>query len=188
MSTNDITPTTTTLCEISEHWDTSGEIHAGSNAAAEFRRWQEHAAENPSEWTGNEFTLGDFESYIAEARSQYDAPTLALADKLGEDPANVTEELGLECGMTVYSVGSREYVVGTDAETNEAWDQALDAQLDECGGLLDSIPDHLVPYFDRAAWKRDARDARHDGRGHALALYDGNELELAGDLYAFRIS
>ena len=75
LNTNDTNENTTTLCEIAEHWDTSGEIHAGSNAAAEFARWQEHAAENPQEWTGNEFTLGDFESYIAEARSQYDAPT-----------------------------------------------------------------------------------------------------------------
>jgi hypothetical protein len=186
MNTNE--NTASARYDIAEHLDPSGEIHAGSNAADEFNRWQEHAAENPSEWTGAEFTLGDFESYIAEARSQYDAPTLALADYLGEDPANVTEERGLECGMTIYSVGSREYIVGTDDEANEAWDQALDAQLDECGGLLADFPEHLVPYFDRTAWKRDARDARHDGRGHALALYDGNELELAGDLYAFRIS
>jgi hypothetical protein len=136
-------------------------------------------------WTGEELSMNEFADYIAEARSAYDAPTLALADHLGEDPANITEERGLECGMTIYSVGSREYIVGTDDEANEAWDQALDAQLDECGGLLDSIPEHLVPYFDRTAWKR---DARHDGRGHTLALYDGHELELAGDLYAFRIN
>jgi hypothetical protein len=185
MNTNDTNENTASArYDIAEHLDPSGEIHAGSNPAEEFARWQEHAAENPQDWTGNEFTLGDFESYIAEARSQYDAPTLALADYLGENPANITEERGLECGMTIYSVGSREYVVGTDDEADEAWDQALDSYLDDTG-LLDSIPENLRNYFDRDAWKR---DARHDGRGHALALYDGDELELAGDLFAFRIN
>jgi hypothetical protein len=184
MNTNENTTSANfTLCEISEHWDTSGEIHAGSNAAAEFARWKEHAAENPQDWTGNEFTLGDFESYIAEARSQYDEPVLALADELGEDPANITEE-HTYYGLTVYSIGRAEYAVGTDAEADEAWSQALDSYLDDTG-LLDSIPENLRPYFDRDEWKS---DARHDGRGHALASYDGDELELAGDLYAFRIN
>lgn len=184
MSTNENTASANvTRYDIAEHWDTSGEIHAGSNAAEEFNRWKEHAAEHPQDWTGDEFTLGDFESYIAEARSQYDEPLLALADELGEDPANLTEERHTVYGLTVYSIGRAEYAVGTDAEADEAWDQALDSYLDDC--VLPDLPETARRYFDRDAWKS---DARHDGRGHAIASYDSNELELSGGFYAFRIN
>jgi len=39
--------------------------------------------------------------------------------------------------------------------------------------------------FDEETWKR---DARHDGRGHALASYDGDEIDLADGYVAFRIN
>jgi hypothetical protein len=120
----------------------------------------------------------------SELRAEYDEPVLALADELGEDPANITEERHDCYGLTVYSIGRAEYAVGTDAEADDAWDQALDSYLDDCG-VLDAIPENLRRYFDRDAWKS---DARYDGRGHALASYDGDEMELAGDFYAFRIN
>jgi hypothetical protein len=120
---------------------------------------------------------------IAEIRAEYDAPLLALADYLEEDPADFTEERGTCYGLTVYSIGRREYAVGNDAEADEAWDQSFDSYLDECA--MPGLPETAKRYFDRDAWKA---DARYDGRGHALSSYDGNELELAGDFYAFRIN
>ena len=70
-----------------------------------------------------------------------------------------------------------EYLVLTDAEADKAWNESLENYLDECYPGSDS------PYFNREAWKR---DARMDGRGHSLSPYDGVEIELEGDLYAYR--
>ena len=42
----------------------------------------------------------------------------------------------------------------------------------------------MEPYFDREAWKR---DARMDGRGHCLGSYDGGEYEV-GDYLVYRIN
>lgn len=115
---------------------------------------------------------------------EFEPAVLALAAELDVDPAEISEE-NYECyGLKVLSHGRAEYAIGTDAEADEAWDQALDSYLDETD-LLDPIPGSLRKYFDREAWKR---DARHDGRGHALASYDGDEIELEGGLVAFRIN
>lgn len=75
-----------------------------------------------------------------------------------------------------------EYLVLTESEADEAWDESLDSYLDDCG-VLDSIPENLRRYFNREAWKR---DARFDGRGHYLAGYDGEEHDLGAGLVAFR--
>ncbi len=115
---------------------------------------------------------------------EYEDYVLALAEELGEDPAEITKESHDCYGLTVLSHGRAEYAVGTDEEADEAWDQALDSYLDDCG-VLDSIPENLRRYFDRDAWKS---DARHDGRGHALASYDGDEMELQDGYVAFRIN
>lgn len=116
---------------------------------------------------------GEYEDYI-----------IALAEELGEDPADITEESHDCYGLKVLSHGRAEYAIGTDSEADEAWDQALDSYLDDCG-VLDSIPENLRRYFDCDAWKS---DARHDGRGHALASYDGDEMELQDGYVAFRIN
>jgi hypothetical protein len=42
--------------------------------------------------------------------------------------------------------------------------------LEEC--VYPELPDNMRGYFDDTAWKR---DARMDGRGHAISRYDGNE-------------
>ena len=115
---------------------------------------------------------------------EYEDEVFALAEELGEDPAEIAEERHDYYGMKILSHGRAEYMVGTDEEADEAWDQALDSYLDDCG-VLDSMPENLRRYFDREAWKR---DARFDGRGHALASYDGSEIDLEGGLVAFRIN
>jgi hypothetical protein len=118
--------------------------------------------------------------------TEFDPAILALAAELHVDPSEIDEERHDHYGLTVLSHGRAEYAVGTDSEADEAWDQSLDSYLDDCGvGVLDSIPENLRSYFDRDAWKS---DARHDGRGHALASYDGDEMELSGGLVAFRIN
>ena len=116
---------------------------------------------------------GEYEDYI-----------LSLAEEIGEDPADISEEK-YECyGLKVLSSGNAEYAIGTDEEADEAWDQSLDSYLDDCG-VLDSMPENLRRYFDRDAWKK---DARYDGRGHSLASYDGNEMDLNDGFVAFRIN
>ena len=45
--------------------------------------------------------------------------------------------------------------------------------IEEC--ILPELPENMQNYFDEEAWKR---DARIDGRGHAISRYDGNEEEV----------
>ena len=113
---------------------------------------------------------GEYEDYI-----------IALAEEIDAEPAEIEEERHDCYGLTVLSYGRQKYAVGTEEEADEAWDQA-DEAWDQA---LDSMPENLRPYFDREAWKR---DARIDGRGHSLASYDGNEIDLADGYVAFRIN
>tara|TARA_R110000744_G_scaffold364706_2_gene473312 strand:+ start:55 stop:231 length:177 start_codon:yes stop_codon:yes gene_type:complete len=50
---------------IAEHWDAAGIITANSNAETEFKIFQNQAVYFDSAWTGDEFSLKDFEAYIA---------------------------------------------------------------------------------------------------------------------------
>lgn len=113
-----------------------------------------------------------------------------LASEDGEEiaiGAVISEWGGNPVSMTVtgndYADGGL-YVSGSDAPSDvwflsdgaadEMWDQYLDSYLDDCM----EIPPALEPYFDREAWKR---DARMDGRGHCLSSYDGGEREVQID-------
>lgn len=147
------------------HWTCCPGCMPDSEASGPFATWDE-----ANEDAGG----GEYEDYV-----------IALAEELGEDPADITEESYNHYGeMVILSVGSAEYAVGTDEEADEAWDQSLDSYLDDCG-VLDSMPESLRPYFDREAWKR---DAKMNGRGHSLASYDGHEIDLADGYVAFRIN
>lgn len=75
----------------------------------------------------------------------------------------------------------REYAVMDEEEADRAWDASLDSHLDDAG-VMDAIPENLRQYFDRNAWKE---DAKNDGRGHSLSGYDGEEHEQR-DLYIYR--
>ena len=68
----------------------------------------------------------------------------------------------------VVKIGGWEYRVLDDDEREDAYEEALENYLDEVVEGADG------PYFDREAWKK---DARMDGAGHFLAGYDGNENE-----------
>jgi len=69
-------------------------------------------------------------------------------------------------------IDSSSYLVLTDSEADDAWEEALDNYLDDC--VLPELTESAQTYFDRDSWKS---GARYDGRGHALATYDGNEHE-----------
>jgi hypothetical protein len=71
-------------------------------------------------------------------------------------------------------IGGAEYLVLDDDEADARWDEYLESMLDEDG----MIEGASGPYFDREAWKR---DAKMDGRGHCLAGYDGAEQEFRID-------
>ena len=119
----------------------------------------------------------------------WDEKQVSLALHLECSPEELTEARHDYYGMTVYELGSQEYAVGTDDEADFAWDQELDNYIEECiEPELEKIDiGNLSAYvtFDREAW---IRDAKMDGRGHALSRYDGDEVELEGDFYAFRMN
>jgi len=107
----------------------------------------------------------------------------ALALHLGVD----VEELNVSSyDDNVIEYGSEEYLVVTDDEADELWEQELDNLLEEI--VYPELPKHLRNYFDDEKWKR---DARYDGRAHSLSHYDGNEDEITvyyfdtidGDIY-----
>lgn len=72
----------------------------------------------------------------------------------------------------LFEYGSEEYLVVTDEEADELWNEDLENYIDEC--ILHELPENYRQYFDREAWKS---DAKYDGRGHSLNRYDGNEYE-----------
>ncbi len=85
-----------------------------------------------------------------------------------------------------FTLGRREWAVLTDSEADTAWEASLDSYLDEC--VLPELHGAVRCYFDEEAWKR---DARHDGRGHAINSYDGDEDEIQtpeGWAYIYRIN
>lgn len=69
-----------------------------------------------------------------------------------------------------------EYLVVTDGEADTLWDEDLENYLDEC--ILPEVPELSQRYFDREAWKKDARS---DGRAHSLDRYDGDEESITVD-------
>lgn len=71
-----------------------------------------------------------------------------------------------------FEAAGSEWGVLTEDEADAAWDAALDSYLDDC--VLPEVPENVRNYFDGEKWKR---DARHDGRAHALGTYDGDEHE-----------
>lgn len=65
-----------------------------------------------------------------------------------------------------------DWLVCTDSEADEKWEESLDNYLEEC--IYPELQGNLKNYFDDEKWKR---DAKYDGRGHLLAGYDGHECE-----------
>jgi hypothetical protein len=82
----------------------------------------------------------------------------------------------------LFEVGKQEYLVCTDEEADELWEESLDSYLEDC--IYPELPPNMQGYFDDEKWKR---DARFDGRGHSLSGYDGHENEETIDSETFYI-
>lgn len=108
-----------------------------------------------------------------EWTSPHDVQTLVLAQYLGVDPEEISDGYDIQH----YEDGQAEYLVVTDSEADELWDQALNDYIEEC--ILHELPEQYRFYFDEDKWKR---DAHFDGRGHSLSSYDGNEEERQLDM------
>lgn len=94
------------------------------------------------------------------------------------------DEVESTFGDSGFEVAFCDYLVLTDSEADEAFEEALDSVLDDV--ILPDLDEALQCYFDRAAWKR---DASYDGRGHHLNHYDGCEDEVTVngvDYYIYR--
>lgn len=108
---------------------------------------------------------------------------LALAEYLDCVPEDLAEEGSGPYGHgTTYAYGRQEYAIMTEEEADAAWDESLNSYLDDC--VLPELPETAQHYFDREAWKR---DARHDGRGHSLGSYDGDEND-AREFLVYRLN
>jgi hypothetical protein len=131
-------------------------------------------------------THEEIKQNIEQWLKEYRCEQVALAVYLECEPDDLHEEQYDHYGMTVYSLGSKEYAVGTDDEADEAWDRSLDSYIEEyINPQLDFDKlGHIADYieFNEDKWKR---DAKMDGRGHALSLYDGQENEqyINGETY-----
>ena len=108
----------------------------------------------------------------------------ALALHLGVD----ADELNI-CSYDdqIVEYGNEEYLVVTDDEANDLWDAYLENYIDRIF-ILPQLPEQYRFYFDREAWKSDAKQG---GRAHSLNRYDGSEDEITvyqfdtidGDIY-----
>lgn len=109
---------------------------------------------------------------------------LCLLELLQADDENVgADDISVSSyDEKTFVVGSSEYLVCTEAEADELWEQSLDNYLEEC--VYPELPESMVNYFDDKAWKR---DARFDGRGHCISSYDGSEYD-AREFVVFRMN
>lgn len=95
----------------------------------------------------------------------------------------VIKAIEAEYGKDIWKDDNAEFTVGTDEQADEAHEDYLETYIDDCL----EIPDNISMYFDREAWKRDARIM--SSRGNDLNFYDGKELtaEVGGEtIYIYR--
>jgi hypothetical protein len=98
-----------------------------------------------------------------------DVKRLALLVHRAEREGNVDCNVEVTYDDCSFKAGGNEYLVLDGDERQQRWEDALENMLDDCVEGADG------PYFDREAWKR---DARFDGAGHILSGYDGAEEEI----------
>ena len=111
---------------------------------------------------------------VTEALGDDWAKKVALGLRLELTYKEVLEEIEL-CRNNWYEYGSQRFLVCTDDEADEEFDNWLDSYIEEC--VLPEIPEIYRSYFDSDAFKN---DQEHD-RGNCLASYDGEENEVQVD-------
>lgn len=97
------------------------------------------------------------------------AITLALLFELS---VNEIDDI-VHDGDNRWSVQGDDYLVGTDEEMDDEWDENIGNYIEEC--VLSEIPNNLQPYFDEERFKDDCKT---DGRAYSLNRYDGDELQI----------
>jgi len=129
------------------------------------------------EWfsTGSRDDVRIWEGDESEHYEKWQAYLSSLEDgdpdnELSFDTWLEQDDNGTEVDVEEYDERNSNWLVYTDSEADDAWDESLENYIDECL----EIPQSIRNYFDREAWKS---DARMDGRGHSLAGYDGHEQE-----------
>ena len=146
----------------------------------------------------------------AIAGENCDQKAIALANHLGIELDEVTPERYSHYDMAVYLADGGEYAIGTDDESDNAaceyiaefvWafrpqflanftglpQEMFAALQDKCEGANDAF----VKCVERTegGMERFAICAiSADGRGHFLASYNGDEIELGNGLFAYRIN
>lgn len=95
---------------------------------------------------------------------------------------NIDESEIIHLYDNTFEAESAEYLVVTDEEADELWEESLDNYLKEC--IYPELLGTLKNYFDDEKWKN---DARYDGRGHCLSTYDGCE-DQEGEYYIYRLN
>ena len=132
----------------------------------------------------------------------------ALAQYLDCEPDDLKEASWDHYGLEVYSLGTREYAIGTDDEATQAayanikdsvW--AFNASflsgfcdLPECvfealQPKCEDANDAILSLIEKSGKFEDFADEAisADGRGHFMSGYDGNENEQ-GDFYIYRLN
>jgi len=125
-----------------------------------------------------EGTSKDADDLFYDVEKDLGWTTLKFEDFLGDNFIEVEELLHRE--------ERNGYIVLTDEEADEMWEEQLDSYLEEC--IYPTFPSWARSYFDEEAWKR---DARYDGRGHSIASYDGYEnyeSVLGEEFFIYRIN
>jgi hypothetical protein len=137
---------------------------------------------------------------------------LALAKYLECNPDELSEERYDHCGLTRFSLGSKEYAIGTDSEADEAaqeyvkdsvWAFRASFILSECdlpSELEDAITafqsdkceganDALLALVEKCTTLEDFTQSAisSDGRGNFLSGYDGDENE-EGNFFIYRLN
>lgn len=127
----------------------------------------------------------DNQYYIGSNQDDFDEKISSLTEdgdenELLENYSLVEDEI-TEGYDNTYSYGKEEYLILTDEKADEQWEESLDNYIEEC--VLPEIPKQYRYYFDDDSFKR---DCKHDGRGHSLASYDGEEHEeRVGEIYYY---
>lgn len=108
---------------------------------------------------------------IYNSMQEWDAKQWALFEHCGRD-LDLVEDINLldDIDTDEIDFNGETILVLTDNEADNRWDEELQYYFDEI--VLPEIPDCYQNYMDYRQWRH---DARMDGRGHAIARYDGEE-------------
>jgi antirestriction protein len=114
------------------------------------------------------YTYYTMENTISPSRATQVAP-----EKENPKAKALAKFLDVELEEAEKLIEDGDYDVLTDYEAEDRRDEELQNYFDDCiQPELDRLGSNLSNYFDYEARKR---DAQFDGRGHAIASYDGNE-------------